>query len=110
MLTSREKAFIESGGKFIHLRYFDENNELIQNAGITVAYLLNPADHNLLLVSFARCHPSDNYNKKIGRAISIGRMLHTDYYIVHRQGDNKDFDLVTSFVNQKVMSHYDSED
>lgn len=55
--------------EFMHYRPTMPNGR----GGITVAILPSSTDKSALL-AFARCGPSDNFNKKVGRAISSGRM------------------------------------
>ena len=55
--------------KFIHLR-LHEDGELCAEGGITIAYKI---ENNLIKYSLAKCHWRDNYNKKRGRDISMGK-------------------------------------
>jgi hypothetical protein len=55
--------------EFMHYRPAMKNGR----GGITVGILPSATDKSALL-SFARCGPTDNFNKKIGRAIASGRM------------------------------------
>jgi hypothetical protein len=64
--------------KFKHLRYFfdvcanDRNQLGIWNCGgATIVYQVYP---NRILYSFAICSRNDNFQRKIGRAIGIGRI------------------------------------
>lgn len=110
-------SLVKPALKFIHLRYFEDveynddttREEMLQNAGITIAYRQGTT-HDGLDVAFSRCHPNDNYNKKVGRGICEGRMLHGDYYKVPRQPDVLDFEVICAFVNNKVMNDDTAEE
>lgn len=65
--------------KFIHMRYHDlieyENTDmaiLLAHGGITAAYEVKD---NYIEYSVAKCHRKDNFCKKVGRDIAIGRFL-----------------------------------
>jgi hypothetical protein len=68
--------------KFTHRRFhrsahpgkFDDHPVLSEKGGWTTARLIGP-DGLVVLAETAYCHPSDNYNKRIGRAVSLGRAL-----------------------------------
>ena len=58
--------------KFAHIRIRDlDTSEILPCGGVTYCY--NIINGNLY-VSVAQCNMRDNYNKRIGRAISQGRM------------------------------------
>lgn len=54
----------------MHLR---PEQEVGSSPGATVA-ILPDYEHNLALVAVAYCNPHDQFNKKIGREISSGRI------------------------------------
>ena len=66
--------------QFMHYRAFTtdtdggwgETDEISSRGGATVAIM--QADNNKVLVSIARCNPSDVFNKKVGRTIAAGRL------------------------------------
>ena len=64
--------------QFMHYRKFVNRSgwagdvEMDSRGGATIAIL--PAENNTVLVSIARCNPADVFNKKVGRAISEGRI------------------------------------
>jgi hypothetical protein len=103
----KQAKSIPPGMHYIHLRYTDADGALLQQSGITVAYRFDPRE-GAFAVAFARCHDNDNYNKKIGRAITTGRMAHGDYYTVQPVEGKKDFDVVVDFVTNKVDQHEES--
>ena len=55
---------------------FDSHKTLSQKGGRTYADVYDPKD-NLVASGIAIVHPKDNYNKKIGREVSLGRALKT---------------------------------
>jgi hypothetical protein len=75
-------------------------DQLINNMGITVAYLVTSEGYH---VAYSRCNwKYDLYNKKRGRAICIGRLLHGNYYKVPKREGSTDFETVVAFINDKV--------
>lgn len=67
--------------KFIHMRYHNEHDLSIPmnedlpveaHGGITAAYEVKD---NHIEYSIAKCHRKDNFCKKVGRDIAIGRFL-----------------------------------
>lgn len=57
--------------RFVHKPYKNRHNK----GGITVGYLYYNHDGlELMLVQMACCCPKDNYNKRFGREIVLGRM------------------------------------
>ena len=44
------------------------------HGGATIGYIYNSAE-NELKVAMARCSPEENYNKRVGRDIVMGRLL-----------------------------------
>lgn len=62
--------------KYIHLRRYDPEGNLLPKGGATIAYVLI---HALLQYKIARCNYKDVFSRKIGRAIASGRMLKGDY-------------------------------
>ena len=60
--------------KFIHFRRRDKNYELLATGGLTMAAMIGE-DNKVFRLSLAYCSNKDNYNKKIGRAITTGRIF-----------------------------------
>lgn len=59
--------------KYIHLRRRDPFfGHLEPTGGITVAYDISP--DNKVSYAFSQCSNKDHYNRKIGRAVSSGRL------------------------------------
>lgn len=58
--------------KFVNLSGYAGDISVDSRGGATVAIM--PAENNTALVSIARCNPNDVFNKKVGRAISEGRI------------------------------------
>jgi hypothetical protein len=56
---------------FIHIR--TEFPGINSHGGITIAVLWAP-ELDCFVFETAQCHTSENYNKKIGRAIATGRL------------------------------------
>ena len=56
---------------FIHIR--PELPGINSRGGITLAVVWAP-ESGSYVYEVAMCHPSENYNKKVGRAIAIGRL------------------------------------
>lgn len=68
--------------KYIHLRRYDPEGNLLPKGGATIAYIIdydNSADCRKLDYKIARCNYKDVFSRKIGRAIASGRMLKGDY-------------------------------
>lgn len=67
--------------KYEHHRHYLTSMKVSPRGGMTVAYLYRKEDLEAggiaIAVSsgVAHCHPNDNYNKRIGRAIALGRAL-----------------------------------
>lgn len=71
--------------KFKHFRFeeIDPNNKdtvIIPQGGVTLAYseeknLEDEEGLSKFIYAMAWCHHTDNYNKKIGRAIATGRLV-----------------------------------
>lgn len=63
--------------KFLHYRRYDVDNEfydvLSARGGVTFAYQLSE-DGTQVAVAKARCNDTDNFDKRIGREISSGRL------------------------------------
>ena len=58
----------------IHLRTVDEDGTISSNGGCTFyAKQLDPTREDGYTISEAWCNDKDNYSRKIGRAIAIGR-------------------------------------
>jgi len=57
--------------QFMHYRKFSENGP-DSRGGATVAIL--PGENGTAMIAVAQCNPSDVFNKKVGRAISSGRI------------------------------------
>lgn len=88
------------GTRFIHLRWQQEDGSTDPNSGITVGYL---RQDDRILVAYSQCNPADNYNKKIGRAICTGRLIHGNCYALPIPADDQKLvDVVSSFVNKKL--------
>lgn len=56
--------------KFVHFRHLQPNEKPSPKGGVTVCYL--PHSGGTVLAASV-CSPKDNFNKKIGRTISMGR-------------------------------------
>lgn len=63
--------------KFMHMRMHEPEVEgadsiLLAHGGVTVAYEVK---ENNIEYAVAKCHRNDNFSRKIGRDISMGRFL-----------------------------------
>ena len=59
--------------KYIHLRNFvDEWVQVSNRGGLTIAYRYVDANH--VNMAIARCNVRDNFCRRIGRAIALGRL------------------------------------
>lgn len=64
--------------KFAHLRrHRNDDNSIECRGGITLAY--EAAEQGGYKYALAICHEHDNYNKKVGRAKSAGRLNSTSH-------------------------------
>lgn len=63
--------------EYTHVRppLYDHDNCYAPRGGKTFAYLYRDSDDALVAVGEARCSPLDNYNKRLGRTIALGRAL-----------------------------------
>lgn len=69
--------------RFLHIRE-QFNGALLGKGGTTVAY---EEDVGTIRFAVAKCSPRDNYCRKTGRAIAIGRLnANKDRTIVHADG------------------------
>jgi len=59
--------------KFVHVRNYTWDGAVHPTGGHTIAYEYNP-DTRVAAYAVAHCSPKDHYNKKIGRAVSSGRL------------------------------------
>ena len=57
--------------KFMHLRQEDELGNLSATGGLTVAYAETEIGVEWV---YSLCNPHDHYCKKVGRAITLGRL------------------------------------
>ena len=58
--------------KFKHFRMFDENGKVSPCDGLTIAWVEDP--EGCVIFGSSKCHPSDNFVKKLGRIKSYGRL------------------------------------
>lgn len=78
---------------FIHLRYFPFANSCIpaNNGGLTIGYRIVPyrdnPDYKVCKFAVAHCNLKDNFNRKIGRRIVVGRLDGDDHYQFCFQGE-----------------------
>lgn len=73
--VSHNRRFTLSGGDFYGTRYEHPAIPPQPRGGFTVATLISP-DRTVLVQGTAHCSLNDNYSKKMGRNIAIGRALH----------------------------------
>lgn len=59
--------------KFCHVRNYGEDGEILPFGGLTIAF--TKLDEGKIVASLAVCSDRDNFNKKVGRLISMGRLL-----------------------------------
>jgi hypothetical protein len=95
----------------IHMRcYKDDDRELsdpLPNGGATIAWTEIPTedeDHCLVHIAIARCHDNDNYNRKVGRAVAIGKLNHDECFPLLIDVDQLDavYDLIVEFANTQM--------
>ena len=65
------------------------NGKIDNRGGMTVAY--TPRDGGGVKFAFACCHPGDNFNKRIGRVKSSGR-LNSKIEALQFDGNLEEFD------------------
>jgi len=58
--------------KFRHIRFFDDDSNIDNRGGITVAY--KETTPTTIEYAVARCNPSDNFSRKRGRILAAGRL------------------------------------
>jgi hypothetical protein len=60
--------------EFQHQRYYDQSGQIQAKGGVTLASIFD-SDGVIVAQALAACSPHDNFNKRIGRDISLGRAL-----------------------------------
>jgi hypothetical protein len=55
-----------------HFRYWDQDGNVLNNGGVTIAYTLLKKDHILLAASF--CSLKDRFCRATGRILAEGRL------------------------------------
>lgn len=72
--------------RFLHIRKFHNvDDTLLGKGGTTVAY---EVDDDTIRFAIAKCSPRDNYCRKTGRVIALGRLqANKDFTIVHMMGN-----------------------
>jgi hypothetical protein len=83
--------------KFMHFRYHWDK-ELEAKGGVTVAYEVKD---NVISMSMAKCHERDNFCRKIGRDIAMGRYMNKDQIVFTAQGEH-----IRKNVAEYVYKHY----
>ena len=74
--------------KFLHIRNQSKEGTTLSHGGLTIAYLLDDK-YNVIGFAPARCHINDNYNKKVGRIKSEGRLKSDKFFVqVHEEPEN----------------------
>ena len=58
--------------KYKHFRTYDENEQVYHKGGATLAYEFK--DDETVVFAVARCRYTDNFNRKLGRAIAANRL------------------------------------
>jgi hypothetical protein len=117
--TGKDSPIEHSKVKFIHLRYhFDDlvspDNPLgiYNKGGVTIAYQY--VNHNeKIIFAMALCCMKDNFNRKIGRAVSSGYLKSGNCYVVDF-GDEPDFfhffnKQIRPKIMNKIGNKYSSE-
>lgn len=67
---------------FRHIRDINEDGKINNMGGVTIAYQEVAPD--VFKIATARCHPKDNFCKKVGRVKSTGRLNSTNLsYVVN---------------------------
>ncbi len=59
---------------YMHYRNHDSYGDIMPHGGTTVAILEQEEFTNQVLITVARCHDDDIYNKALGRKIAEGRI------------------------------------
>jgi len=82
--------------KFLHIRNRDNEGKIISNGGRTVAYYVDEEGF-VWAYAVAKCHPSDNFDKQVGRDKASGRL----YSERHTQACHmKEYDFCTSIYSK----------
>jgi hypothetical protein len=74
--------------RFMHLRYHDDNIQMLPNGGLTIAYtvadinnMVDPADNvKSVLFALAKCHENDSFVKHVGRCKAAGRLKSSELF------------------------------
>lgn len=74
-------TIVDDDVKFVHIREYDAVGEEKPCGGLTVAFVRDrrEGEQDVYLCSMSQCSKLDNFNKKIGRSITKGR-LHCGMY------------------------------
>src|SRR3990167_3604624 len=65
--------------KYIHIREYSEEGDLLPKGGATIAYRMYKMDS--VEFAIARCSKKDPYSKRKGRDIALGRLLKSANFI-----------------------------
>lgn len=82
--------------KFIHIRRF-QDGQIQGKGGVTIAY--EDLTNGCYMIAVAKCHEKDNFNKKLGRVKSKGRLLSRNQFHCI-SGFNSEKDLIKHLVTE----------
>lgn len=83
------------------VRYFHKHSG--NTGGFTIAYRQHP--NNSIEWNYARCNEQDNFSRKIGRDISVGRLVSNKVMNYYYTGTSQEFlGYLNSFSDQKLSS------
>jgi hypothetical protein len=85
--------------RFIHLRNIDDEGDITNSGGVTVAFC--EKDRHLWF-AYSRCHWNDNYCKRIGRNIATGRLYSGDCYAIANDPQVDKYEAIIAKVFQLV--------
>lgn len=103
------------GVRYLHFRVFEETTVVEEDGseyetdvpaargGATVAYV--PEGHGFRY-SVAYCSENDNFNRRIGRAVSKGRLAHEAQSQMSEQHDNKSFTKAMDDFFEEAWGYY----
>lgn len=103
-LSQQQGGKNNSGGfkKVFHIREKNEDGEVLARGGATIVFV---EDDVGFAAHIALCHPDDNYNKKVGVEVALGKNC---YLKLPEVSDEFIRDTSTSYWKQvvKSVSHY----
>lgn len=83
--------------KYLHLRERDRSGHIKPKGGVTVAYRQRD---DRVEFSVAKCSSNEHFCKRIGRDVSMGRMVKGKFFGAFKVADDvKDEEIISRIIN-----------